>query len=156
MEATTATTSRPCLSPASTIALSTLIAGTLDIADALIFSDLRGVAPLIVFKYIAAALIGSLALRGGPAVVVLGLAIHYAITAFWATLFVLASRVVPVLRTRAIAAGLLYGFLIYGVMNFLVLPHTRLGFHFRYSFPIVANGVTALLLFRWPSHRSHR
>jgi len=49
-----------------------LIAGTLDIAHALIFSGLRGVTPGMVFHYIASGLIGMKAFSMGSAVVLLG------------------------------------------------------------------------------------
>jgi hypothetical protein len=42
-----------------------LFAGTLDIADNLIFNQLRGITPKMVFHYIASGLIGTQASRGG-------------------------------------------------------------------------------------------
>jgi hypothetical protein len=49
-----------------------LLAGTLDITDNLIFNQLRGITPKMVFQYIASGLIGMKAFRGGPASVALG------------------------------------------------------------------------------------
>jgi hypothetical protein len=54
-----------------------LLAGTLDITDNLIFNQLRGITPKMVFRYIASGLIGMKAARaGGLASVILGVAIH--------------------------------------------------------------------------------
>lgn len=53
-----------------------LFAGTLDIADNLIFNQLRGITPTMVFHYIASGLIGTQASRGGLLSTALGVAIH--------------------------------------------------------------------------------
>ena len=63
--------------PVLTILWIGLFAGTLDITDNLIFNQLRGITPKIVFQYIASGLIGLQAFRGGLASVALGVAIHY-------------------------------------------------------------------------------
>jgi len=70
-----------------------LLAGTLDITDNLIFNQLRGITPTMVFRYIASGLIGMKAARaGGVASVVLGVAIHYTIALVWTGVFYAASR----------------------------------------------------------------
>jgi hypothetical protein len=56
-----------------------LFAGTLDIADALIFNVLRGITPIQVLRYIASGLIGTASFRGGLASAGLGLVLHYLI-----------------------------------------------------------------------------
>src|SRR5579875_1469255 len=66
------------------LGLCLLIAGTLDIADALIFYALHGVPPKGLLQFIAGCLIGVSALHGGLLSAALGLAIHYTITLFWA------------------------------------------------------------------------
>lgn len=125
-----------------------LIAGTLDIADALIFYGLRGVPATGLLRFIAACLIGVSALHGGLAMAALGLAIHYTITLFWSALFLLAATRVSFLTRRAIVSGLLYGVLIYVLMNFVVLPLTRLPPRTHHLPAVVLlNGVLALMLF---------
>ena len=130
------------------LALCLLIAGTLDIADALIFYGLRGVPPAGLLRFIAGCLVGVSALHGGWAMAALGLAIHYTITLFWSALFLLAASRLPFLTRHAIASGLLYGALIYVLMNFVVLPLTRLPPRSHHLAPaVLINGVLALLLF---------
>ncbi len=125
-----------------------LIAGTLDIADALIFFGLRGVPPLGLLRFIAGCLVGVSALHGGIGMAALGLAIHYTITLFWSALFLLAATRAGFLTRYAIASGLLYGGLIYVLMNFVVLPLTRLPPRTHHLAPaVLINGVLALLLF---------
>ena len=125
-----------------------LIAGTLDISDALIFYGLRGVPPAGLLRFIAGCLLGVSALHGGLAMAALGLAIHYTITLFWAALFLVAATRISFLTRHAIASGLLYGGLIYVVMNFVVLPLTRLPPRSHHLAPaVLVNGVLALMLF---------
>jgi hypothetical protein len=129
------------------IALSVLIAGTLDISDALIFFGIRGTPPKLLLRAIASGLLGREALQGGTATATLGLAIHYTITLFWATLFVLAAMRLTFLIQHAILSGLLYGVFIYAVMNFLVLPHTRVVARPQHPAPaVLVNGVLALMI----------
>lgn len=128
-----------------TVWLATAVCGTLDLADALLFSKWRGTGPERVLQYIASALIGKSAFRGGWSTAALGLAIHYAIALGWVVLFVVAVRRFSETR-HAVIAGVCYGLLMYAVMNVLVLPHTKLG---PRAFPqglSLVNGVVALVL----------
>lgn len=133
---------------AKALLLCVLIAGTLDIADALIFYRLHGVPAQGLLQFIAACLIGPYAFSGGPATALLGFAIHYTIALFWAALFLLAATRIAFLTRHAVLSGLLYGGLIYIVMNFVVLPLTRLPPRtHHHPLPVLLNGVLALLLF---------
>ena len=126
-----------------------LIAGTLDISDALIFYGQRGVPTKRLLQNIASALVGPSAMHGGVATAILGLAIHYTITLCWAALFLLAATRMAFLTRYAIASGLVYGGIIYIVMNFVILPLTRLPprpHHLPAT--VLLNAVLALLLFQ--------
>jgi hypothetical protein len=125
-----------------------LVAGTLDITDNLIFNQLRGITPKMVFQYIASGLIGMKAFPAGLASVVLGVAIHYTIALIWAGVFYAASRKLAILSRRPILSGLVYGGAIYLFMNFIILPLS--GVPHPPSATTLAsriNGVLALLLF---------
>lgn len=124
-----------------------LIAGTLDIADALIFSGLRGVSPGQVFHYIASGLLGMKAFEMGGAAVLLGIAIHYSIALGWTAVFYAASRKFPILLRRPVVSGLLYGIVVYVIMNFVVLPLTGIP-HSNKAISLASrvNGVLALML----------
>src|SRR5215470_9906866 len=80
------------------IALSCLIAGTLDISDALIFYGLRGVSPVRILQGIAVGLIGRGAVSLGARSAMLGLLLHYFIATIWATLYIFTSRRLPLSR----------------------------------------------------------
>jgi membrane protein YqaA with SNARE-associated domain len=100
-----------------------LLAGTLDITYNLIFNQLRGITPTIVFHYIASGLIGTArSLQGGMATVVLGVMIHYLIALTWTAVFYTASRKLTILLRRPVICGLLYGGFVYLFMNLIVLP----------------------------------
>jgi uncharacterized membrane protein YagU involved in acid resistance len=116
----------PRRSLAKAIALCVLIAGTLDISDALIFNGLRGVPAKGLLQFIAACLLGVSAFHGGLASAALGLGIHYTITLVWSALFLIAAARFAVLTRHAVLSGLFYGGVIYIVMNYVVLPLTRL------------------------------
>lgn len=124
-----------------------LIAGTLDISDALIFSAFRGVTPAQVFRFIASGLIGiRAAVQWGTAAVVLGVVLHYFIATSWTAIFYAASRRFAVLRRKPVISGLLYGAVVYVVMNFVVLPLSRVPARPGAASPVArVNGVLALL-----------
>jgi len=99
-----------------------LAVGILDIADALVFWGLRGVAPQRIFRSIASGLLGAEARTGGPAVIVLGVLCHFVIAFTIAGIYLAASRRWTVLRRHPILCGALYGLAAYVVMQFVVLP----------------------------------
>jgi len=126
-----------------------LLAGTLDITDNLIFNQLRGMRPKMVFGYIASGLIGVKAARaGGLASVVLGVAIHYTIALVWTVVFYAASRKLAILSRRPVLSGLVYGGAIYLFMNFVILPLSGVP-HPLSAITLASriNGVLAILLF---------
>jgi hypothetical protein len=99
-----------------------LIAGTLDIADSLIFNAFRGITPGMIFQYIASGLVGLRAFHWGSASVALGVVIHYFVALTWTAVFYLASRRFAILSRRPVISGLLYGVAVYLFMNLVALP----------------------------------
>jgi hypothetical protein len=122
------------------ILLGTLVVGTLDIADALIFFGLRGARPIRIFQSISAGLLGRASFSGGMKTALLGAVLHYFIALLIVTTCVVLSRWIPFLRTWPILAGMAYGIAAYLVMNLIVLPLSAAG---RPAFVpvVVLNGV---------------
>ena len=124
-----------------------LVAGTLDITENLVFSQLRGVTPWRVFQYIASGLIGTQAFQGGWASVLLGVALHYIIALIWTGVFYVVARKFAIVMRRPVLAGLIYGGVVYLIMNFIVVPLSQVPQPLR---PITLvsriNAVLALLL----------
>ena len=127
------------------IALGTLVVGTLDALDAVIFFGLRGVAPHRIFQSIAAGLLGRSSFTGGAATVVLGAVLHYVIAFLIVGTFVGASRYLPMLTRAPILSGLVYGVGVYLVMNLVVLPLSAAGKP-SFPWPILVNGLLIHML----------
>jgi hypothetical protein len=120
----------------------TLVVGTLDALDAIVFFGLRsGAQPVRIFQGIAAGLIGrQAATAGGLRTALLGVALHYFIAFGIVATFFVASRYVRILRTAPVTTGLLYGIVAFLVMNTVVLPLSAVGGG-RLAWPFVANAV---------------
>ena len=100
-----------------------LIAGTLDLTAACVYSWVRsGVTPMRVFQFIASGVLGAGSFTGGAKTAVLGVALHFLIATIWTLLFYFASRKLLFLIEQPIVAGLLYGVVVYVLMNFVVVP----------------------------------
>ena len=125
-----------------------LVAGTLDITENLVFNHFRGISPWRVFQYIASGLIGMKSFQLGLASVALGVLIHYTIALFWTGVFYTASRKFSILVRRPVICGLLYGVVVYLVMNFVILPLSQVPPRpAAVTLPSRINAVLALLLF---------
>ena len=61
------------------ILLATLVAGTLDILSACIYTLIAGRAPITMLKGLASAILGNGAVTGGIGVALVGLLLHFAI-----------------------------------------------------------------------------
>jgi hypothetical protein len=111
--------------PAMAIAVGGLIVGVLDLAYAIIVYSPAN--PVRIPQAIASGLLGPDAFRGGTAVTVLGILLHFIIAFGAATVFFLASRKLKVMVDRAVMCGLVYGALVYGFMHVVVLPLSATG-----------------------------
>lgn len=99
-----------------------LVAGLIDITYAVGFSAMRGVPPARILQSVASGLLGSPAYQGGAATATLGLVLHFLLMMIIAAIFYFASSRLRFLVTRPVGWGALYGFLVYWVMNLVVLP----------------------------------
>ncbi|HWK48684.1 MAG TPA: hypothetical protein VNR40_02305 [Steroidobacter sp.] len=99
-----------------------LVAGLIDITYAVGFSATRGVPPARILQSVASGLLGSPAYQGGAATATLGLVLHFLLMMIIAAIFYFASTRLRFLVSRPVAWGALYGFLVYWVMNLVVLP----------------------------------
>jgi len=119
---------RARLSVARAIALGTVVVGTIDALDAIVFFGLRGAAPVRIFQGIAAGAIGREAARaGGWRTASLGIFFHYVVAFGIATTYLLASRALPVLARRPLVCGPIFGIGAYFFMNLVVIPLSRIG-----------------------------
>ena len=110
------------------IMLATLVAGTLDIVSACVYTLIAGHQPLVMLKGLASAILGDDAVKGGIGVALVGLLLHFAIMAVMAAFFIIAADRLPVLKRQWLIAGIVYGIGLWAVMNLIVLP-LRFGAH---------------------------
>jgi hypothetical protein len=137
-------------SPSPSLLKAILIGGALaaifDILDPVLFFYIRNhVDPIRIPQSIASGVLGPAAYTGGLRTALLGLALHLFIALAWATAFVLAARSLSFLTKHPIRSGLFYGAIIYIIMNYLVLPHSRVA-PSRPAPAVLANGIFACLV----------
>jgi hypothetical protein len=109
------------------IFLGGLIAGTLDLTAACVYSWMRAsVSPIRVFQFIASGVLGTDSFTGGAKTAILGVALHFLIATGATAVFYFASRAWFFLIEHPIVAGLLYGIPVYAFMNFVVLPLSQI------------------------------
>jgi len=104
-----------------------LLAGALDIAAAFAIYGLRGATPLRILQFIASGLLGAAAYKGGLRTAALGALLHFFIACAAAAVYYAASRKLEVLVRRPVISGVVYGVVVYVVMNHLVVPLSAIG-----------------------------
>ena len=104
------------------IAITGLIVGTMDITSAFILAISRGSTVTRLLQFVASGLIGPKAFEGGTATALLGLGLHFVIAFSLVAVFYVASRSLGFIPRHAVISGLIYGLIVFGVMNLIVLP----------------------------------
>ena len=105
------------------VLLAWVVAGSMDITAALTYYPLTtGVRPTRILHGIASGLLGPGAFQGGFRTAALGLALHYLIAFVWTVVFFLAAREFKGLTTNRFLVGMVYGVVVWIVMNLIVLP----------------------------------
>jgi len=125
---TASTMSRRRLRPIAFVLAGGLVAGTLDIVYAYAFWAAKaGVPARRIFQSVAAGLLGQASFEGGAATAALGLALHFLIATSMSAAYYLVARRRPLLRRRPVLCGAGYGLLLYGIMNYVVVPLSAAG-----------------------------
>jgi hypothetical protein len=107
------------------ILLGTLVVGTLDALDAVVYFNASAIR---IFQSIARGLLGRDAFRGGLPAAGLGIVIHYFIAFSIVSIYMVASGRWPTLARRPLVCGALYGIGAYFFMNLVVIPLSAIGF----------------------------
>lgn len=116
---------RPSLSWPQVL-LGGLIVAAADIAFATTYWFSWTAAGLLeVFQAIAVGALGKASFEGGVATALLGAGLQWFMASMFVLAYALAGRRVSVLLRRPFACGLPYGLLLYVVMNFVVMPLSR-------------------------------
>lgn len=106
-----------------TIALTGLLAGTLDAMGPIL---VNGANPSGMFKYIASGAFGpEKAFAGGTGMVLLGVFFHYFIAFSWTTFYFFMYPTLQFLQKNKYVSGVLYGIFVWIVMNRIVVPLSK-------------------------------
>ena len=117
------------------IVLALIIAGTLDMLSAIVIYNLimHRVTTLQILDGIAAALFGKTIIGNQIVMAIIGLILHYFITFCFVVFYFLLYPRIPLLQKNKIISGLLYGILVWCIMNLLVVPvATDKHYHFLF------------------------
>ncbi len=113
------------LRPLSALLILSLVFGTLDILDSLLFWGMSmDVPPLHIFQGIASGVLGNVSFQGGVATAILGGLLQYGIFFCLLGLYYLADTRLGFLAYRPWLYGPLYGLLSYLVVRYGILPLT--------------------------------
>jgi hypothetical protein len=105
-----------------------LVAGALDITYACVFWGVRARVPATrIFQSVAAGLLGKASFEGGAATAALGLGLHFFIALSMSFTYYLVAGRWALLWRRPVPMGAAYGLLLYGIMNYIVLPLSAAG-----------------------------
>jgi hypothetical protein len=104
-----------------------LLVGSLDILAACLNAYLaRGTSPVIVLQFIASGAFGKTAFAGGWQMALLGLLFHFIIAYSFTALFFWLYATIKIMSKSIVITAIVYGIFIFAVMNFLVLPLTKI------------------------------
>jgi hypothetical protein len=125
-----------------TLVATALVAGTLDIVYAITFSYFRnGTAPARVLQSVASGALGREAYSGGTAAAAMGLGFHFLIAFIITAIFFAAAARVRSLTRHPLITGAAFGIAVYLVMNFVVIPLSRIGPRPLPAASVIATGV---------------
>jgi hypothetical protein len=112
-----------------TIPLGGIFIGLFDLIFAFTFYGfILGIPLLRIFQSVAAGVLGRpRALAGGVRTFFLGIILHFLVATCIATVYYLATRVLPVLIRHPVVSGLIYGMVAYFGMKFIVIPLSAIG-----------------------------
>ena len=108
-----------------TIALAGFVAGGLELTASAGVFLFQGVPGERLLQGVASGVLGPVSFRGGKVTAALGVFLHFLIAFAWAALYYAASRRWTVLIENPVTYGALYGVAVHLVMNWIVLPLSR-------------------------------
>jgi hypothetical protein len=124
-----------------------VIAGVLDIIFAFVFYGQKGLTPVQILQSVASGLLGKAAFDGGATAAALGALCQLIIPALAAAVYFGFSEAMPALRRHAVAAGLLFGAVVYAVMNLVVVPLSAAPFKPKFPLASLLPALAAHMVF---------
>ena len=147
MSATTLPASGKSSSATKTILLSGFVAGTMDMLGAILVytAIMQKVTVVQILHGIASGVFGKTTVGSSATMALIGLGFHYFIAFCWAIGYFIVYPYIPFLRKQKIIAGLLYGIVVWAVMNLIVLPMSN-AYHSPFAWPSAIRAATILML----------
>ena len=99
-----------------------LLCGTLDAIAATVSFFFQGISPVRLWQGVASGLLGAKSFQYGWKSSSLGLLLHYCIALSAATVFCMLAQSLPQVLLHFALAGIVYGLLVFLVMNLIVVP----------------------------------
>lgn len=121
-----------------------IVAGILDLTAACVTN--YWLSPVIIFQSIAAGIYGKESYEGGAKTAILGIILHFIIAFGAAITFYLASRKIKFLINQPIVSGIIYGILVYWIMQLIVLPLSNFPSKFNFALKPVIVGLIVHIL----------
>jgi hypothetical protein len=101
-----------------------------------------------VFQTIAVGVLGKASFEGGVASALLGAALHVFMATMFVLVYTLVARRIPALLRKPFVYGPAYGVVLYVIMNFVVMPLSRVGASPSFKHPDwIAYSVLAHMIF---------
>jgi hypothetical protein len=105
-----------------------IVAGTFDILYAWIFWMFKAGVPMQrILQSVATGLLGDSSFAGGGATAALGFVLHYLIATTMSVTYYLVARRWSLLVRHSYLCGAGYGLMLYGIMNYIVVPLSAAG-----------------------------
>jgi hypothetical protein len=134
----------PWLSKWRLICIGGLIAGTVDIGSA---CAIYRADPVVILQAIAVGVLGRASFGAGLPSAALGLMLQWGMSIVIAYFCAVADERIAYLRHRWVSAGLVYGTITFFVMNYLVVPLSRVGKIPAFSIRWFVENMLAMFLF---------
>jgi uncharacterized membrane protein YagU involved in acid resistance len=121
-----------------------LVAGTVDLGAAAL---LNWVSPVFIARYVAIGVLGRQSLDMGTPSALLGVVLQWLMSILIAAIYAVGTRQLPRLRSRWVLGGLAYGIVVFFVMNYVVLPLSRVGHIAHFTPATFVENLLAMELF---------
>jgi hypothetical protein len=135
-----------------TILLAGLVAGTLDaLAAIIVYGPVFGKASAAgIFKGIASGAFGKTAFEDGTIMASYGIAFHYFIALSFAAFYFVVFRQTPFFKNNKVIGGIVYGIIVWLVMNLLVIPLSKIEPRALHIGPVITGMVILILMVGLP------
>jgi uncharacterized membrane protein YagU involved in acid resistance len=131
--------------------LAGVVAAVTALACVLPIQDVLGTPPAVVFQAIASGAMGKVAFTVGLRAVWLGVVFHGVISTIAAAIFVLLADIWPHVLRHPVRSGLIYGFAVFAVMTFVIVPMSAIGYvHLHPAWLLAVSVVVHMLAFGLP------